>query len=188
MWKSLELWTLIVHVITAVGLGVTIFYAAKQLKAARTVNSQAHDWNRRKAAQDICCRYDELNPEKSELLERLRFFSDDGVITREDINGIFEENPELRLICHKLLNYFEYLCVGIKQGVYDEDVVREFWSAVMVRVFSWLKPYIEQYRGEPTSSGSTWILMEEYLNKWNHEKLTRPSRGAVDKLVGPENT
>ena len=64
-----EKYTLALQVISTLGLGLTIVYAALQLKASRKTNAEAHDWNRRKAAQDMCCQYEEFNPDKTELLK-----------------------------------------------------------------------------------------------------------------------
>lgn len=178
-----EKYTLVIRVFTVLGVIATITYGVLQFRASKRTNVQIHEWNRRKAAQDICIRYEEHNPDKTELLDRLKYFSNDGIVSILEIDGLWEERPDLRLVAHRLLNYFEYLCLGIKQGVYDEEVVREFWSTVMQKVLSMLKPYVEKQRKKINASGTEWCLIEEYTNKWAYEKTKNDRRNNVDEAV-----
>lgn len=167
-----EKYTLAIQIISTLGLGITILYGALQLRANQLVNKQTNDWNKRSAAQAMCIQYEELNPDKTELLNTLKYFQNNGIATKSELASLFNDKPELRLVCHRLLNYFEYLCLGIKQGVYDEQVVKSFWSNVMPRLFIRLKPYIEQHRSEAVATVTVWALMEEYSNKWNNEQIS----------------
>ncbi len=160
-------------------VAATVLYAALQLRSVYRTNAQGHDWNRRKAAQDICIRYEEFNPNKTDLLKKLDYFNNNGVVTQQDLQELFEENPKHRLNAHQFLNYFEYLCVGIKQGIYDEQVIKEFWSTLMLKAFTMFKPYVIEYRSSYHQS-TAWEMLEEYSVKWESEKKISDKRGNVD--------
>lgn len=158
-------------------LALTVFYAALQLKYVNKINTESHDWNRRKAAQDMCVRYAEFNPNKVLILKELKYFQNKGSVALNKVEEKFDKDIELRNAAHMILNYFEYLCIGIKQGVYDEAVVKEFWATIMNDVFLMFRPYIiERRKDQP----SIWVYVQEFSNKWQHERQATESRPQVD--------
>ncbi len=168
-----EILTIAVQGISIIFLALTVLYASLQLRSVQKINSQTHDWNRRNAAQEMCVRYSEFNPNKVLFLKELEYFQNKGSISLKEMEAKFEKNIELRNAAHTILNYFEYLCLGIKQGVYDEIVVREFWANTMNNVYLMLHSYVIQKRkDQPT----IWVYVEEYANKWQHEKQATDSR------------
>lgn len=171
-----EIITIASQCISILFLSLTVLYAARQLKLVISINSQTHEWNRRNAAQEMCVRYAEFNPNKTLLFHELEIYKNQGDITLECMEDKFSNNSELRNAAHMMLNYFEYLCIGIKQGIYDEVIIQEFWSNVMSRFYSMMRPYIiDQRKRAP----GLWVYIEEYNSKWEYDRRQSETRPKI---------
>lgn len=125
-----EAWSLIINGIIAASMMLGLFFGVRQLKSlvesnqiSQKIAKDAHDWNRRSAAQDAL-----RDLRKSVLLSKLNQHFDylnlDGEIALNRIEKGFREEAELQNELHGLLNYYEGLARGVRQGIYDEEVVR----------------------------------------------------------------
>src|SRR5690606_19961859 len=56
-----------------------------------------------------------------------------------------EQKEELRDVFY-LLIHFETVCVGIKNGIYDEKMVKDAWCTMMIDSYSYSLPVIESVR------------------------------------------
>ena len=120
----MEIATLIIHGISAILVAGGLFYAGKQLSLTLQVQKQNHDWNRRNAAQQATLDYPAKVTGAEKLNKALKYSVAKEPIPLATIAEKFEEDEELRIICHRLLNYYESLAVGVEQLVYDETVIK----------------------------------------------------------------
>lgn len=66
-----------------------------------------------------------------------------------------------------MLNELEQICIGIKQGVYDEQIVSNSLGRTFVSVFHTLKRFIIDRRSAYASE--TFIEFESIVRKWESE-------------------
>lgn len=62
----------------------------------------------------------------------------------------------------------------IKQGIYDEQVVKEACRTNMVQAFNKFGPYINSYRKK--ISPNLWTDLENIATRWMHEDAVLPDR------------
>jgi hypothetical protein len=70
-------------------------------------------------------------------------FSDRNIATfaKHDNNG----SPEAQSIRYAL-NHYEYIAVGIQQGIYDEDIFKHSHYTTVVKLYEHTKSYIDERR------------------------------------------
>jgi len=64
-----------------------------------------------------------------------------------------EESKSIKYV----LNYYEYLAVGIGQGIYDESVFKDAMYTILTKLYDRTKPFIDQAR---KTSGTVTIFQE----------------------------
>lgn len=74
-----------------------------------------------------------------------------------------------------VLNYYEYVAVGIKRGIYDESILKDSSYTTLVHMYEFCLPYIENVRRLRQRS-TTWCEFEKLALRWvdkplkNHRK------------------
>lgn len=163
-----------IRLVSALLVFIGLLFTAYQVRLVRQVNESNHDWNRRKAAIDIAVRLNEFIPGKYLIEKSLNFTTRTDPYSLSELEDKFSETEELRQAIHQSLNYFEYLAVGIKQGIFDEEVIKRMWWLTMKSNFQLLKPYIDYWR--KNKHPFIWRFMEEYIDKWSVEHNTSENR------------
>jgi LEA14-like dessication related protein len=64
-----------------------------------------------------------------------------------------------------LLNYYETISVGIKNGIYDESIIIDSRLSVMIMTFKFSRQYIAKVR-ELNKTSTAYVHFEERINKW----------------------
>ncbi|MBD0865679.1 MAG: DUF4760 domain-containing protein [Rhodobacteraceae bacterium] len=64
-----------------------------------------------------------------------------------------------------VLNNDELMCIGMKQGILDENVIKEYDHSAYLRDFARMKPYIDAIR--KNRDAAAYIVYEEYHRKWS---------------------
>lgn len=172
---------LLVQIISSVLVFIALLYAARQFKLATLVHRDNHDWNRRNAAQQATIDYASKIPGNEELNKTLKYTVAKEPIALTTIDAAFENNESLRAIAHRVLNYHESLAVGVLEGVYDENCIRNIRRSALELLFNAFKNYIDRFRSEiqPTA----WSQQEQLINKWKIEDnppTYRSRTGAAD--------
>lgn len=141
-------------------------YTAIQVHLLRQGQRGNHDWNRRKAAQDITTAFNE-RVHQPELLEKLLQYNErKKPIPADDLLAAFKASPSLGLTVHTLLNYYEALARGINQQIFDEKVIKAAKRSVMIRTFRLFEPYIKQRR---LFTSDAWSELEGMVVTWEEE-------------------
>ena len=162
-----ELISLIVMVISALFVGISIFYLSVQIRLFISAHADNHDWNRRIETQHAIARIRELNTDA--LNEKFGYMNRKEIINLEEIKEAFKEDHSLQLLLHKLLNSYEGLAIGVFLWIYDEKIVKASRKGTMERDFLRFKQYIEYRR---TQSGKfAWAKYEQLISKWDKEHL-----------------
>lgn len=71
-----------------------------------------------------------------------------------------------------VLNFYEYLSVGIIHKVYDEQVLKESMYSTLVRTFERCQPYINQIR-QQTGSNTAYTNFESLALKWREKPISK---------------
>ena len=173
-----EIATLVVMTISAVFVGVSLIYLAKQIKLFVAAHADNHEWNRRIETQKALDNVREINT--GALNEKFGYANRKDPIPLEDILSAFEENHTLQLLLNKLLNFYEGLANGVFMGIYDEASIKANRKGAMEREFIRCKNYIEYRRHQ--SSKTVWIAYERLIKKWDEELLKSEDRSQTGKI------
>lgn len=164
--------------INSIGLFLVIlglFYNAHQTRLARRVHRENHEWNRRKAAQDILLQGRMDTSGLAELTKELYEKKDDGAISLDFLQERFKQNPNFLIAVNKMLNYHEALAVGINQGIYDEQVIKHTKYSTMKRTFHIFSNYIHYSR---TKQLTAFEEQETLISSWNERPKVRDKTGS----------
>ena len=69
-----------------------------------------------------------------------------------------------------MLNHFEYVCIGMKMGVYDEDVLFTSQKTIILGCHSRCEQYIKELRAQ-TEVPTIYIEIEALAKRWQDKKL-----------------
>jgi len=79
--------------------------------------------------------------------------------------------------CATYRDYREMLARGIKQGVYDEKVVKEACRTNTIQAYKKFSPYIDSYRKK--ISPRLWVDLEHIATRWMQEDAASPHRRPI---------
>jgi hypothetical protein len=158
---------LIIQGISALFVACGLFYAGNQLRLARKVHQDNHEWNRRNVAQQATIDYASKITGAEKLNKALTYSVAKEPIPLDTILAAFDKDEGLRTITHRLLNYNESLAIGVLQGVYDEWTIKAIRKSPMILLFESFKNYVNKVRCDfqPTA----WEQQEKLINKWKHD-------------------
>ncbi|HDS1101053.1 TPA: DUF4760 domain-containing protein [Stenotrophomonas maltophilia] len=106
----------------------------------------------------------------------------DGIRVVRTLSGAPDKNMKMILddAAHKedmnlilyVLNHFETVCVGIKSGIYDEEMVKSAWCTMMISTYECADPVIQSMRKK---NGKDTIFQEYELlvTRWKDQPLKR---------------
>jgi|UPI000762D6F8 hypothetical protein len=124
---------------------------------------------RRKQTADLMfgTRSDEKLSDGYKCLARLHNAADSNMraLAREDKRNSDEAN-EVRYV----LNHWERVFVGLRQGIYDEKMLREANYNTVLKTWAQAKPYIEAVR-EAEQRQTYYQCLEFYAKRWRKKPL-----------------
>jgi hypothetical protein len=165
---SLYEWlNLTIMAISALCVAGSLFYLAKQVRLFSKAHQDNHDWNRRVETQHALGKIREINTDSLNM--KFGFANRKSPIPLQEILDAFEEEPNLQLHLHKLLNFYEGLANGIFSKVYDEKIIKVNRLSPMERDIIRCRYYIDYRRNE--SSRTTWSGYQRLMEKWRNDDL-----------------
>lgn len=176
--NNYEIFSLSVTLVSALFVGLSLVYLAKQVRLFAAAHADNHDWNRRIETQKALDKIREINTDA--LNEQFGFVNRRDPIPLEDILQAIKKDHSLQLILNKLLNFYEGLSNGVFMGIYDEESIKANRKGPMEREFIRCKNYIEYRRHQ--SSKTVWIAYERLINKWDNELLKNNDRPQTGKI------
>lgn len=167
-----EIYSLVFMLISTVILVLSAFIGIRNLRLLVASHADNHEWNRRIATQDAITKVREINIDA--LNQEFGYADQLTAIPLKNINEKFKENPDLQMMCHKLLNFYEGLASGVNLGIYDEMTLKINRRGAMERDFAKFREYI-LYRRDQVSK-SLFIEQEKIITRWHEELLIQSSR------------
>ncbi len=162
-----------------------------QLQVILRHHKRNHDWNRRKASEEVCISFSENTDFKSclekhldwrNLTTPLSMASLRKAILKADGKEIDDQvdYEQCDVVCgtegsklvhsiHRLLNYYESFSRGIEEKVYDERVIKRAFHGQMRHSLRVLRPYIVNRRNAGSDQKRVWIDFEQLVEKWDNE-------------------
>jgi hypothetical protein len=165
-------WLGIIQALGSVGTIVGLFYVARQVSIANAQVRQDRESRILQHTMDIL-----LSPERRELLANMGRCLEPNVdydahqTTRTQLSdehiAWIESNKEARAAVTSRLNYFETMCLAIRRGVVDEDMIKGSLNYAVRSFYFVFEPLIEKRRG----ALSTWYdQMEAVARTWDAEQ------------------
>ncbi|NVL90861.1 MAG: DUF4760 domain-containing protein [Desulfobacterales bacterium] len=153
----LEILTLIVNTLTFFAVIASVWYVIRQIK-------KEHEWNRRKSAQDLADRL--MQGELAETRRKLEHVAKwyDFAHTYANVTDV-EDKADLHHHIKNYLNFFEAIALGVKHGIYDEDIAFEYFGSVLPEVSRWSMPYINERRNL-ANDATIYIEIEAVAERW----------------------
>lgn len=168
-------------IVLLVGLLLTI----RQIRLLRLSYVDLHDWNRRKAAQDAVDNVEHIAADTPLLDGKFQIMSKNDPIALKSILGACESTVEVQTAIHRRLNWFESLAGGVKQGVFDEEVIKDAYQRVFRSTHRQFSEYIDHRRN--ADSYDAWSEFGDMIERWDQEDKASASRrkqtGAVDHPI-----
>jgi len=141
-----------------------VFLLYRQIK-------KTHDWNRRKTSIELLESWVSGNIRDiwKYLETKYNFkmlFGEQNYKTVYESLPNEQEKQELKSTIVALLNHFEVISIGIKNHVYEEELIYDFAALHFVLFWEWAEPLINEYRvKDPT----IFIEFRHYAVKWKDE-------------------
>jgi hypothetical protein len=151
-----------IRIITAVIAVIALLFTAAQIRATK-------NWNRQNATYNYCMEYrlmlKTIGDETKELFHLLDY--QEAPPTKEAVRRYLDDTTQ-REDLFIVMEYFEKLCVGIKNKYFDEKVARSILEQALTITYANLRPYIEVRReetGQPICQhietiGNKWLRMK----------------------------
>ena len=144
-----------------------------EIHTLRIAQKDNHDWQRRQSAQNRLADNAGLLSIKSELAAYLPDNHRQGGLNKNQLDTLFEQNPELKTNIRVLLNYYESLCRGINQGIYDETVVRIALRGSIIGIYRSYQYYVSERR-KLFDNPSLYSMLESQVILWESEGTQEP--------------
>jgi len=177
---NLQLVQVVLQSVSVAVVVVGFFVAVRQLRLVMRSFVDLHDWNRRKAAQDACHEWREYAEDAVLLENTFRFRDSHGLVELSKLLSTFNTDTKAQASLHRILNYFEAIANGTRNGVFDEPIIRDAFCGVFDLHVQRFGAYIEYRRSH--GAPKAWIEMQDLAEKWQRDdrgRIQRDSTGAV---------
>lgn len=167
-----ELSTLIVNMTTLIILLGSVYLVSSQI-------SKEHEWNRRKAAQDLTSQI--IHGELLEIRRKLDVYAEWYAANHTYLSVVRDDNrKELDHLLKVYLSYFEGVALGIKHNIYDEDIAFEYFGAMIPEAYRWAQPFVLALR-EKAKDETIFIELITLAERWQKrsEELKRKLKEAT---------
>lgn len=167
-WWALFDFSDVIGIATLVVLVVTAFYARSAIKSQTTINQK-------RAAIDLMIqmKQDQLMVDVYPIINRIHKDTRDSIelYANPDPERTDEKKKEVAKIRY-LLNYYETICVGINNGIYDEQIIIDNRYTPMVTTYIFTKRYIETVR-QNAGTDSSYEHFENRILEWKERDPER---------------
>lgn len=182
----------IIMVIGLVFAFIQIRQGKKQLEQNKEQLKADHDWNRRQLAlteltgnrKDVTESIRNLNSsinyreqkDSYSLKELHRFLCNDENFEGNNLT-LTDDGKEIKHNIFIILNYYEYLAIGIFNEVFDEKIVKDSVKGALIKADKLFGEYIKHLRSEKhTNNPNLFKSLEDLANDWKNEDKGLPSR------------
>ncbi|GAB3099828.1 hypothetical protein GCM10027217_18440 [Pseudomaricurvus hydrocarbonicus] len=161
-------------------IAVLITAAVAFIAAIITIRS-SRDIARRKNAIDAIMagrRDDKLQ----EAMKKMREIDANDAISMETYYFANVEDKDGRSLLLYLLNHYENICVGVNNGIFDEEIVKRAEHTIIKNVRTMCLPLIEKARrGE--NSTTFFRELTELATRWDKKPLERDQAGKIRQAI-----
>ena len=165
---------LVMSSIAAIG-ALIAFY---QLKAN-------HDWNKRHTALiEAEKNRDKYSEAIRELNKSINYREREDSYSLTDIHGqicvnkdhtknpkLTDEGKEIKHNIYIILNYYEYLAVGIKNKVFDEITLKDLIRGGLIKANRLFGEYAQHIRDKHSKNKKQFLEMKELSERWEKESF-----------------
>lgn len=169
---SAETAGIIASAISTTFAAIAIFLAWRTLK-------ENHEWNRRKSTDDalrflVSGDYQRLTDQFHTVVP-FEEWSKVDTSYKDICESLTEEERAIAIKCSwDLLNIFESICIGMKNGILDEDIAYDYLAFILPRFFHWSQHFIEERR-DISNEPRIYNELEGFARKWQARKLRQSS-------------
>lgn len=174
-----EYWSLVIRGLTLFVILIGAYLTIRQLRLNTKVFQDDHDWKRRDASTKIIQQINEC-PHNVRLNDIFQLSTNYTPIKLKRIESKIAEDFTVQNSIHKVLNDYEGIAVGINQGLYDEEVIKNLREYAMTRVCTNFEEYIDKRR--KTHVIDAWNDYENLINKWRELKMKPQIRKQTGKV------
>lgn len=164
----------IVQIASGLAVLISVFYVALQLKLIRQTHVDNHDWNRRKAAQEITLELNNILADSDQLQRELNFMNRMETIPLDEVLEAIKKDSATQLRIGKILNAYNSVARGVLHGVYDKELIASARKNGMIKAFDSFQSYIIFRRKQSISS--LWDNYESLINEWKSEMTVAKQR------------
>lgn len=166
-------------------IAIGVFFTFMQLKHNKEELKSNHDWNRRQLALTELIKHRKDVTEAIKLLnsnidyrERKNAYSLNEIHKHLCDNESFDGNilkmtdtgKEIKHNIFVILNYYEYLCIGIENGVFDEPIIKDSIKGALIKANKLFGEYIQHLRTDRHTNNKNLFIKQELIARdWSKE-------------------
>lgn len=152
-------------------------YAARQLRLLRIQSDRNEVQARRRATVDVV-----INENRDAELKAARavfagMHEDQVNFTPFACRDLVDHAEQNRTIL-AVLNQYEFIAAGIREGAFDEGVYKRMKRSLLIRDWDALAPYVVELRRQ-SRRNRLFAEMEWLANRWRDEPVTDPPHGGA---------
>lgn len=152
-------------VFSAFGAIAIIYNNSHQAKKRATIDLALHESGNAKLA---------------EAKKQVRKFQEDRVNITELACGDHHSKPENDYI-QTLLNHYEFIAAGIKEGAFDEEIYKRMKRSIMIHHWHALSAYVAERR-RVLERDKLYIEFEWLARRWEHSEI-KPEVNLVRRFI-----
>ncbi|MCT7596422.1 DUF4760 domain-containing protein [Aliarcobacter butzleri] len=80
-----------------------------------------------------------------------------------------KDGIEIKHAIMDILNYYEFLAIGINIGIFDKNTIKKALKTIMSRAFFIFEEYIYHLRGDRHNRKTAFIELEQIVKEWKKE-------------------
>jgi len=123
------------------------------------------NWNRRKATHELT--FAIVQGDFLEIRKKLDSYANWYELEEDYSTVITDKNrEEINSSLKYYLSFFEGVALGIKNDVYDNDIVYDYFGSSLPEIIRWANPYINKLR---TNDKSIFIEIMNLTEKWKNK-------------------
>ena len=84
-----------------------------------------------------------------------------------------EKHPNERKAILDLLNYREFVAVGINIGIIDEEIYKRSYYNIILRDWKWMRQTVESIRNSEKGHSTYFQDFENFVKRWQKHPLKK---------------
>ncbi len=158
----------LIQISILITLVVTAYFAVKGINRTKRIHQDTLVWNKKNKTIDTLNEFRKIKPNLVKI--KFKDFLDNPKqsIPIKDLLKEIKKDPRIGFEIDEYLNHYEGIAIGIKQNLYDGEMVKLARKTSIYNTWIQYKEYIEYFRKD---NDKLWDNFESLANQCNDNEL-----------------